>query len=313
MLVTLFDANFFHGKSIIYHYYPELEDVEQKDASILVLAGSVLYAGTVYDYDGDPQVFCNMLDLLNDQNVISLAQPAHNSLDSWYKYQFLKDFSFEYVIWYHNINDNRANNCIDGMFDIDYRHVEFYDELYIYHRHKELNITVLPYVIDILILRLKNEFVFQKYIPKEFFYENRNEFISQLLDGGATIKSSESIKRNLESVLKLSASKNEQVIIPAYAWYIPDNYSRKLFDQKALDYDAQIFPVELYGRAPNIKKGLKIHEKVIKEIVTSFDHAIYIDFNDQLPKSAQNFDDVCHLSESGCEALAAAIRSAISP
>lgn len=316
-----FNTPFLTPQNIIYFYYPELKKLntysyDENKINLLVLGGSVVYDGKVdviLNGDSIHSTFCNIPQLLdnNQFNTLSLAMPAHNSLDSRYKYEFIKDRKFDYVFVYHGINDVRANNVNQSNFDELYRHIEFYDDIAIFFRHPEIKYFSAFFVIDWLAHQvLKNR---KKYIPKEFYYALQNQKEPEFLKEGTEIKTKETFKSNFSSIIKLAQNKGEKVVMSTYAWYLDENYSLQMFRNKELDYDEQIWPTELYGLPSNVSKGLGFHNGIVKDLMESklYNNLLFIDIEKAIPKNEYFFNDICHLNFKGCTLLSALLQQAI--
>ena len=117
-----------------YRYYPEMRRLDAAEITksddfydILFLGGSVL--------DGS---LAEIRTLLESENAVtglqfrvhSVASSAHSSLDSQYKYKHLADDQrFDLVVFYHGINEVRANNIPTGNFREDYTHYSWYGQV----------------------------------------------------------------------------------------------------------------------------------------------------------------------------------------
>ena len=321
-LYIKFKIPFFQPEKILLNYYPELKPALKNNSTdaglkILVLGGSVVYDSTVTAMVNDTphhSTFCNLSYLLKknlqiiqpdlEAVVVSLAKPAHNSLDSWYKYKYLKNARFDFVIIYHGINDTRANNSPSNVFDINYRHIAFYNELHVLNRHPEINITVLPYFIDLHIQRALMNEGYRKTIPKDFSEFFNAEHLHELFRFGDTIKTGETFKRNLENILRLAQMKQETVLLSTYAHYMPDNYTLERFLNRELDYAEQVYPAEIYGSPAHVKAGIEQHNEIAKTLHMEYPEIQLIDFDNVIPKDGKHFNDICHLTDVGCEILA---------
>ena len=106
--------------------YPPLREQFQaqpysKDSvNILLLGGSVLWGA------GNQHRLEHTFDY--PLHVYNMAQTGHSSLDSLNKYLWLsrRGYTFDYVIFYHGINETRANNAPPDVFSEDYDHYSFY-------------------------------------------------------------------------------------------------------------------------------------------------------------------------------------------
>ena len=312
-----FTTNFWKPDLLLDHFYPELQkaiEFSGEKESVLVLGGSVLYEELVkVELNGElvSAKFCGLSKLLSNENYhfISLAQPGHTTLDSRYKYDYLKTMSFDYVFVYHGINDVRANNWPEQDFDINYRHIEFYDDLAHVVYHKELPYYTSLFTIDWLFHSLQKRG--KTYLPKELFHGLLSGEPEEFLKYGNEIKTQQSFKQNMNNILDIAKERGDKLILATYAWYLPPNYSFEAFKQKNLDYDQQIFPVELYGYPNNVVKGIGFHNQLIRDLVKE-QQITFFDLENAIPKNRNYFDDICHLNENGCRLLSSRIDSIIS-
>ena len=326
VMMSFFQTPFFKPSNIIYEYYPILKDVsnykyDKSRKNLLILGGSVVFNDTIH-VGKEADAFLNMqtttykahfcaLDKLipNDEfNVLSLSMSAHNSLDSWYKYQYCKrkGIKFDYIFVYHGINDQRTNNIWANRFDEYYRHVEFYDDLYLINHHPEINFTTIPYLVDWFILNFKKDRQgLERYISKDVFMGLLTGEPEEFVKEGKDIKTAVTFKRNYERIINLAKKKNEKVVLSTYAWNQPEDYTFEAFYEKQLPYyDEQLFPTELYGMPENIRKGLQIHNNIINTLSKEHPDLPYIDVNSNIPDTHEYFNDVCHLTDKGCQQLA---------
>ena len=116
---------------ILYAYYPNLKQVDTErpahdDAfyDIVFLGGSVLHR----DWTPIERILREQLADNGHRNVriFNLAVPAHTSRDSWLKYASFRDVRFELVVFYHGVNETRANNAPPQLFREDYAHYSWY-------------------------------------------------------------------------------------------------------------------------------------------------------------------------------------------
>ena len=330
-LTLLFESSFSKPSNIIYTYYPELKQLkdyhyDENKENVLVLGGSVVYNDSVL-ISGGAHGFLNMevdeyyaqlcaIDKLlpKDQfNVLSLSFPGHNSLDSKYKYEYCKNQQFDFMFLYHGINDLRTNNIEAAKFNNNYRHIEFYDDLHVIRKHKEIDYTTIPFTIHWLIHSIKKKGTKKDdYIPKEIFFGLLTGNPEPFIQYGDEIKSKNPFLRNIEEIIQMATKRNETIILTTYAWNLPEEYTLKKFFDKQLDvYDAQLFPVEFYGQPEHIRKGIKLHNSIIKSLATKYDAMRILDFEAKLPKTKDYFNDVCHLNQEGCSIMAKELSNVI--
>ena len=312
VLASLFQCPFLQTGDAIFHFYPELQEVQKFETAenkirLLVLGGSVVYEDSLtMPWEGRQLTtgFCGMESLLSQHEfqVLNLAIPGHNSLDSKNKYEYIDKTMFDYVFVYHGINDTRVNNIDAQHFDSSYHHIEFYDDLAVLERHAEISIVCLPFMMDWLAHSIKKSK--KKYIPKEIFKGLLSGNPESFLEHGSDIKSEATFRQHLTKIIKMATERQEQVVLSTFAWYMPENYTIERFKKGELDYDQQVFQTELYGLPDNVVAGLKVHNEVVKELHQQYAQTLFFDLNDSLIKSSRHFNDICHLNITGCNAMA---------
>jgi hypothetical protein len=124
-------ASFWHPDRVLYAFYPELVEVSRARPSrddgyedILLLGGSALHK----DWGEVEQALAERLAFAGHRRVRvhNLAREAHTSRDSLLKYAALSKARFDLVIYYHAINEARANNVPPQLFREDYGHYSWY-------------------------------------------------------------------------------------------------------------------------------------------------------------------------------------------
>jgi len=257
--------------------YPALYNVKKKynniNTNVLLLGGSVLY---------------NNASLLNglgrDKNIkfYNLAHPAHTSLDSLYKYRDLikQEYKFDFVIFYHGINEVRTNNIQKEYFKEDYSH---------YYYYKLVN-TVFKDENPVLKFFLSSTLVYNSYHLFCKIYGitglKKNEFVPfdipvpELTKFGNEIKSENSFRKNLLKIDLLAYSEKSILIVPFFAFhpFSPDQSMTKI-----------------WGEPKNVIKGIKRHNRVISDIKGRY---ITIDTS-AINKNRDNFEDICHFTSKG--------------
>ena len=115
--------------------YPELWQLGWKAADvrgqnavrILLLGGSVMHPA----WGNVEQELRERLTIRLGQAVVvfNMAEIGHTSRDSYVKYRTLAGQRFDMVVFYHGINEARANNVPPAMFRSDYSHYAWYDRV----------------------------------------------------------------------------------------------------------------------------------------------------------------------------------------
>lgn len=281
--------------SIADRFYPGVRESSAEytaedngDIDILMLGGSVLHP----DWSSIEQQLRQKLTAEYDCeiNIDNFAVPAHTSLDSRIKYGILKNQHYDILLLYHGINEVRFNNCPEEVFEEDYTHIEFYS--FAYPLTYELSrYSILPYVVRFIQRKLGRHKLVSRYLVE-------NE---EWLQYGQSIKTVSSFMGNYDEIIQMANRQNTTVIMPSFAYYIPDNYSHAAFEDKKLDYIAHKTPIKVWGLPEAVEKGILAHNRVIqnynhKQVGVSVH---YLDMNKVIPKKGKYFDDICHLSEAG--------------
>lgn len=297
-LTIKFNASFFKPSTILFNFYSELKDLKKQDLSknngvfdFLLLGGSVLHPkwGDIEKLLLDAFIQHNY----NDIRIHNLSRIAHTSLDSYYKYDQLKNKSFDLVLVYHGINEVRANNCPEEVFRCDYSHYKWYRLINQIKAHNEINFVTFPYVFDLAFLQLK-ELIFPPAIVPG--HAPRKDWIKY----GTVIKTRKSFSRNLKKIITLSRNKHEPIILLTFAYYVPADYSLDKFNKKMLDYGLHRSPIEIWGTPKNVVKGIKVHNQVVKTLAHNLG-TYFVDMEKLIPKQGKYFEDICHLTHAGSE------------
>ncbi|MFA5089767.1 MAG: hypothetical protein WC510_01880 [Candidatus Omnitrophota bacterium] len=297
---------------IIYCFYPELKAVKEKAIGkddgyfdILFLGGSVLNS----KMSPVEQLLFDRLSAETGRRVRihNVAKPAHTSLDSFYKYRFLKDKNFDLVVFYHGINDLRANNCPADFFKTDYSHFLWYDTINSLQRHKETPYFSFLFTAEYLIKVLAVKLHLNEYLPIE---APREDWLSY----GRDIKTSCPFRENLKNILDIAGVKNEPFLLMTFVYYVPPGYRMpKGYEGGVLEYSRRTnrAPIALWGEAAHVILGLETHNKIIREIAANHKGRIFIDQDMIFPKERRFFMDICHFTSDGAKVFVGNIVPAI--
>ncbi len=291
-----FGVSFRRPGPILYAFYPELgwPDFARPSRSddqfdVLLLGGSVLHP----DFGNIQQELREQLALIGHRKVriFSMANPAHTSRDSWLKYSALTDARFDLVVFYHGINETRANNVPPELYQLDYSHFAWYqivNALAPYHRNASF---ALPYTARYLALRVEQTFEGERYVPMD-------EPVEDWLRYGKSLRSVESFEQNLGAILDLARERGDPVLMMTFALYVPDDYSLENFRRKRLDYGLHNLPVELWGRVDDVAAAVAAQNEVVRRFGSSRD-VLFVDQARLIPGTRRHFNDPCHLTGLG--------------
>lgn len=291
-----YDVPFREPALILYSHYPELRIFDEYRPAhdddyydILVLGGSTLhrdFATVVRETHerlaaaGHPAV-----------RIFNLAGLAHTSRDSWLKYASMAEPRFELVIFYHGINDARANNAPEEVFREDYGHYSWYEivnSLAPFHRRSSL---ALPQTLTFSFLRLRQSLNEDRYIP---IHVPRSDWVGY----GRNYRSAASFERNLRAIIELASERGDEMLLMTFATHVPEDYSDEAFRQKRLDYSLHLFGIHHWGRLENVIGAIDAHNEVVRRLAEN-EQLSFVDQARLMKGSARNFNDPCHLTNLG--------------
>jgi hypothetical protein len=328
----------------------EIPLIDTNEIRVLILGGSAV-TNTLCQLEERLNEGLYEKDVNIKFKIFNLSRFAHNTLDSRIKMEYLSGYHFDYIFVYDGINDTRANNCPAEVFKKDYSHIQFYNELQTIRRHPEIKYFSLPFYVDWVWQRLRMKTGMQQIISREYFVLDESLLDADVLSqkdsvGGAAwqlintieknhgeivglgssamkkinqewfaegreIKSAESFRENYTAIIQGAEKMRATLIFSSYAHYLPADYSLANFLNKKLDYKEQRWPAEIYGNPANVAKGINVYNEIIKELVRQNQQIIFIDFAKAIPHNKEYFNDICHLTENGCQLLADSLVKAI--
>lgn len=293
-------VSFLRTPNRIHHFfYPELEPVEEADIArddgtydVLVLGGSVLEWG---DF---PAQLTRALEEAHGRpvRVFSLARQSHTSLDSFYKYGHLESARFDLVVFYHGINEARANNCPPEMFRDDYSHWGWYRLIGTYE-NGGARWFVLPYTLYFAFIKIGGKTGLLDLVPK---HRPGEEWTRH----GGTIRTEKTFRSNLGRIRELAAARHEPLLVMTFATHEVEGYTLEKYLAGELDYAGRTMPIELWGRPEHVLAAIAAHNLAVRDIATQ--PGVYlVDQQKEMPRGRRYFLDVCHLTEEGMRALVA--------
>jgi hypothetical protein len=287
-------VSFLQTPNRIHHFfYPELKPVEEaaitrEDGTfdILVLGGSVLQYG---DFPGQ------LTQALEEAyrhpvRVHSVAREAHTSLDAFYKYRRLEGQRFDLVLFYHGINEARANNCPEEMFRDDYSHWGWYRLIADYETGGE-RLFVLPYTLNFAYTKIGSKTGLIDFVPK---HRPGEEWTRH----GATVRTEKAFRANLGGIRDLAAVRKDPLLVMTFATHVSEGYTLERFLAGELDYAGRAMPIELWGEPEQVLRAIAAHNKVVREIAAGPDVHL-VDQEAEMPRGRRYFADVCHVTDEG--------------
>lgn len=304
--LLFFGYPFFKPADYLYSgFYESMDDVRGKEIqrggdvkNVLILGGSVVSTPWSHLESRLDTILQKHYGKGGRYAFYNVAAAGHTSRDNALKYSLLEDKRFDLVLYYEAINENRANNIPAKDFRQDYSHMRWYRDIYLLRSHPEMNITVIPYVVDRLVTYVRDRMDHRIYISHERVDPSFEKY-------GGDIKTKESYRRNLEEIIAAAKRRGDKLVLMSYASYFPENVVLT-GEQKDMDHFAgcnYASPVVVWGKAPNVKKGIGVHNLVLRELVNKHG-TLFLDMEHQMPKDPKLFCDVCHVSEPGAQRFA---------
>lgn len=292
---------------ILFAYYPELRTSgdlpgalrrvasrppAHKDEfyDILFLGGSVLHK----DWSSVEMELREQLAYLGHRNVriFNLAMPAHTSRDSLLKYTALGEARFDLVIFYHGINEARANNVPPDIFRQDYGHYSWYEVVNTLAPYHGTAFLALPYTLHYLTLSARQMLMKGRYLSTYHVPEDWIQY-------GRKSRSAASFQQNLDAILALASERGDRILLMTFATYFPENYSFEAFKKKQLDYGLHRSPIEWWGPRDQVLATVGVHNEIVRSMSARHKEVLFVDQVTLMQGSPRYFNDPCHLTVLG--------------
>lgn len=246
--------------------------------------------------------------------VLSTGVPAHMSFDSLWKYQlWYEGYDFDLVVFYHGINDARANCYPEDVFRDDYSHMPYFRQyasvMGWMQRHPFLARSFVATWVHKLAVRASVQLSprFQRQAP---YNDPRND---PWLPEGADIKTETTFERNVESIVRIARERKQPLLLLTYAWYLPRDYTNERFKAKQLDYSftEESVAAEVWGLSHNVARALEVHNAVVRRVAARHPDVWFHDMEREIPKDGEHFIDVCHWTDRGRNTFAHVVSSVL--
>lgn len=309
--VAYYEIPFFAPKQIIYHYYPQVKRINQQYAmspaskqKILVLSSSAL----TDEWGRFQENLQSALDSIvgpEQSEVFNASGVGFSSSDNLNTYQLLSELSFDKVVFYNAINDMRFNNCPDEVYENDYTHAFWNNEIDCIFSHSEMNYTVVPFFFDFIYQVLYQQFNKEQFIPDH--YSEKPEWLKY----GRDFKSLKSFRKYLDKILKEIPDSTDFYLF-SFAYFIPENYSLEGFNNRSVAYNfhTNSREVENWGKPENVAGFLEASYTIVDSLAQKYEHSFY-PIHLQMDRSLY-FADVCHYSPEGMDVFANRVAVSIS-
>lgn len=278
--------------------YPELWQLEWKDEDVrwqqpirvLLLGGSVLHPA----WGSVEQELREQLTLRLERSVVifNMAEIAHTSRDSRVKYRALAGHRFDLVVFYHGINEARANNVPPERFRRDYSHHRWYDEVRALDACRDDMRLLLPCTLGFLSVRAKAALGIVSYASMDAPH-------ADWIEHGAEIKTAAPFEENLRAVVAMAHARGEPLLLMTFATHLADDYSPEAFRARTLDYTLHLSPIEMWGKPAHVVASVARHNEIVRAVAASGTGVRLVDQAQAMPRGRRYFNDVCHLTSTG--------------
>jgi hypothetical protein len=248
--------------------------------------------------------------LLPDKKVTvySAGWPAYTSRDAYYQYRYIYNgYDLDLIVFYEAINELRANNCPLNVYKPDYSHFGFYKYLNRLADNFFWRNSYLAAVIKRLQIKLVHEYT-SEYLTKhpEALRTARliptGKPIRAWMENGSDIKTEKAYRENVRKIIELALERKQPILLMTFCSCFPPN------GQATVPYGVETdteeggnrvpSPMDIYGLSENIKKGIAVHNDVMRELVKRYP-VFFIDQARIFPAKPGYFIDVCHFSDTG--------------
>jgi len=302
-LFLALDASPGRPDDAILHYYPELRVVAGKHigpddgtVDVLLLGGSALHP----TWSPVASILAEWLTLETGREVRvhNLAGEGHTSLDSLIKYRRLADKTFDIVVFYHGINEARANNVPPDVFDPAYEHCGWYRKVNALDRDRWLPWLALPAAARhgsrVVLEAVTGGPPVSAYLPPSAWRKYGND-----------VRSAETFRANLEEIATIARDRRDPLLLVTFATHVAEDYSDEKFRERQLDYNRYLSPIGIWGVPENVMKAVDAHNEIVRSTAVEFSEVLLVDQARLMPRGRIYFNDVCHLTVTGSEVFVA--------
>ncbi len=117
---------------------------------------------------------------------------------------------------------------------------------------------------------------------------------------GKQIKTLASYRKNIDKLISIAKSKDEQLLLISYASYFPESVTLtgKESDRRYFSQCTYASPISIWGDPEDVRKSIDLHNRELEELALAR-KVYYLDMKSQIPADSKYFCDVCHFSEDG--------------
>lgn len=238
--------------------------------------------------------------------VVDIGMPARTSKDNLVCLQLAKPEKIALVnevYYYESLNDSRYNCIPAESFKEDYSHAHWYQELALMQKHTEMNITIIPFVADLFMQRLKERTGSVEMLNDEL--DVKPEF----MDFGAKILTSKTFEKNVSEILALFDLNKTKVYLLGYHVFVPEPMMKKenlgfWNEEKYFNAQGPRTTSGAWGYPWNAVKALEVHNGILQNLATEDKKLTYHDMKGTLSAvEKETFFDMCHFTQEGGSAF----------
>ena len=293
----------FSAPKMIHSFYPNLNFQKpapnQDTIDVLMLGGSVLQ-------QIQPTLEAKLKSVKRPYRIYNVSIPGHTSMDSVYKYRHLKEQGFDLVVFYHGINEVRANYVPDDEFEDDYSHFYWYSVLSSLNESITSPYLALPFTANFFYQTAKKITATER--------SHRTEIPrSKYLKYGASIKSAFSLQNNIETLMEETKVHGSQFLLMSFAYSTQFGgffkYSKERYEAVYQSFNERYDShggAEIWGEPEYVVDAIKVHNEVMRLLATTNPGVHFIDQEKLIDKDTM-FGDICHLNHRGMDAFVDAL------
>ncbi|MDY6788238.1 MAG: hypothetical protein SVK54_08970 [candidate division WOR-3 bacterium] len=183
------------------------------------------------------------------------------------------------------------NNCPLDIYSQDYSHSKWFVMLDIFKSHPERIITAIPLTIHLITENILQQTGRHQYLPVHIPPEH-------WVREGRIIKNKKTYRYYLKAIIDTALNHGIRVILPGFAFYLPDNYNKYSFENKLLDYNEHLCPVSIWGTPENVVNGIMSNNSITMSLAMEY-NIPFISMNLCIPHNKEYYNDICHLTPKG--------------
>lgn len=208
----------------------------------------------------------------------------HTSASSLIKYKYyFYQYDFDAVLIYEGINDLWMNHYDPKDFKMDYS-------------------QNLPHY--------RRNIILDHCLTCRIAYNLRNSAPRLRVPQGSAYLAEVAFEKNLRELIMLIRQQGAKPVLMTFAFYIPEGYTDKKFEEHQAGYSPDIdpygdyWPIAIWGSADYVGEGLRRYNAITRKLAVELQVDL-IDqealFDAEPERKPQRFGDICHFSNAGVD------------